>query len=112
MQKPDANAETKHIAAPDAPRNDGRPIGAREDVSCLVEKQLPCLGQLDATFRPSKQRRLKSVSSCRNLVAQRRLCDPELRGGLPEVQRLGDGHEVTQMPQFHSEFRQSSTTSR
>jgi hypothetical protein len=52
--EPDANAETRHIAASDTARNDGRPVGAGQDISRLVQKQLPCLGQLDATFRPAK----------------------------------------------------------
>jgi hypothetical protein len=84
--EPNADAETRHIAAPDTPRNDGRPIGAREDISRLVEKQLPCFGQLDAAFRPAKQRCLEFGLQLPDLVTQRRLRDPELQGGLPEVQ--------------------------
>jgi hypothetical protein len=84
--EPNADAETRHIAAPDTPRNDGRPIGAGQDISRLVQKHLPRLGQLDATFRPSEQRRLKLGLQLPDLVTQRRLCDPELRGGLTKVQ--------------------------
>jgi hypothetical protein len=84
--EPDANAKTRHIAAPDTPRHDGRPIGAGQDISRLVQKHLPRLGQLDATFRPSEQRRLKLGLQLPDLVTQRRLCDPELRSGLTKVQ--------------------------
>jgi hypothetical protein len=43
----------------------------------------------------------RQPSSRGDLLAQRRLGDVQPRGRAPEVQLLGDGHEVAQLTQLH-----------
>jgi hypothetical protein len=43
-----------------------------------------------------------------HLLAERRLLDPELRGGPSEVKLLGDGHEIAEVSQIHWRLPYSS----
>ena len=68
--------------------------------SCCI----PCYGerQLDAAPRRREQLDAELVLELLHLPAERRLRDVQAGGGAPEVQLLGDGHEVTQMAQLHT----------
>jgi hypothetical protein len=54
----DRNAQTPDFAAPRTPSDECRAIGARENLSRLVEELLACVRQLDASLRAPEQGRL------------------------------------------------------
>ena len=81
-----SDPQSPGVRAPDSSRHHSCMIGARDDVSRLLKKESPRVGQLDATIRPPEEARLHLVLELPNLMAQGWLRDPELGGGLSEVQ--------------------------
>ena len=65
------------------------------------EQGLAGLGELDAPCRAVEQRHAELPLESRDRGAQRLLGDVHAAGGAREVQLLGDGDEVAQVPQLH-----------
>ena len=76
------------------------PLGQGEQLPRVLEKSLAAGGEGDMAAVADKQRRTQLVLELADLLGQRGLADVELRGGPPEVQLIGDGHEVAQQPQI------------
>ena len=59
------------------------------------------LGRANAARKPLKQANTEFLLQEFDLLAERRLCDAELFGGVREAAVIGDGNEIAQMPEFH-----------
>src|SRR6185312_11355418 len=90
-----------HIPDTEMPCVRGKRVGAAQDPAGLGKQRGSRRGQADAPGRAREQAgtelRLESI----DLPRQRRLRDREARRRAPEVQRLGDSHEVAQMAEIH-----------
>ena len=68
-----------------------------------LEKCPPFCRHFDAPARAVKQFQPKLPFQRPDLLAERRLGQPQPPGRAPEMQLLGHGDEVAQMPQFHAD---------
>ena len=98
------SGETPRRSAPVSPRPDPRHhalelLDALDHATRLLEQQRTGWCELHAAGRAHQQldaeRRLERLDA----LAQRRLRDVQPRRGAAEMQLLGDGHEVAQVPQ-------------
>jgi hypothetical protein len=72
-------------------------VDLRQHLPRLVEKQAPCFAQLDPTVGTLEQPRAQLLLQGLNLLAQRRLGDPQGQRRTAKMQLLGHGDEVAQM---------------
>jgi hypothetical protein len=72
-----------------------------ENVSGLLNQHGTDLGRANAARKPLKQANAEFLLQEFDLLAERRLCDAELFGGVREAAVIGDGNEIAQMPEFH-----------
>jgi hypothetical protein len=73
-----------------------------ENISGLLNEHGTDLGRVNAARKALKQPNAKLLLQELDLLAERRLCDAELFGGMREAAVIGDGHEIAQMPEFHA----------
>ena len=73
-----------------------------EGGSALPQQHRPGLGQRDGAAGAFQQRRPEPPFELADRPRQRGLRDPEPLRGPPEVQLLGDGDEVPQLPRLHA----------
>ena len=73
-------------------------------LSSLVQKDVPRLGQLHMALVAHKERDAQVFLQLADLTAQRRLCDVQLLRGLAKVKVFGDGQEVANVTQFHGPY--------
>jgi len=92
---PDPDSQAPRVDAAHPSRDHGGAIGARDDVSRFLQKEPTGVRQLDASFRSAQQPHVKVVFKLPNLMTQRRLRDPQSRGGLAEMQGFCNGHEIS-----------------
>ncbi len=59
------------------------------------------IGQCDAASSAMKKRRAQFALEIADLHRQGRLCDPQRRGGSPEMKMFGDCLEIAEMAKFH-----------
>jgi hypothetical protein len=69
-----------------------------EQAPALAEQRASGVGELDATTGPGEQSDPKLLFQPADLVTQGRLGDVQPLGGAPEMELLGDGHEVLHQP--------------
>ncbi len=69
---------------------------------CFVEKQPPGFAQLDTPVGAFEKTRAQFLLQRLNLLAERRLRNPQRLGCAAKMQLLGNRDEVTQMTQFHA----------
>jgi hypothetical protein len=91
---PDPDSQAPRVDAVHPSRDHGGAIGACDDVSRFLEKEPTGVRQLDASFRSVQQPHLKVVFKLPNLMTQGRLGNPQSGGGLAEMQRFCNGHEI------------------
>jgi hypothetical protein len=72
-----------------------------ENISSLINEHGTDFGRTNAARKALKQPNAKLLLQELDLLAERRLCDAELFGGMRETAVIGDGHEIAQMPEFH-----------
>jgi hypothetical protein len=75
-----------------------------DDASRAFAKEPPGFGQLDAAWIADEQRRADFALEFEDLLAQRRLGDPQVGRRIREMQMLGHRKEVTQLTKFHIFF--------
>ena len=82
-----------------------RGVDLRQRQPGMVEKGLPCGGQLDAVNAAGQKLDADLVLQIADMPAERRLrrVQPEL-GRERQAAFLDHGHEVTKVPQLHSHF--------
>ena len=77
-------------------------IDAAEDVPDLSQEDASAIGERHVMPAPIEQRNADRRFELTDLLAERRLRRVQPRRRAREVQLLGDGHEVAQVPQFHA----------
>lgn len=83
-------------------RQQHRLVYLGQHLAGLVEEQPAGVGEFDAAVGALEQARTDFLLQRLDLLAQRRLGDPQALGGAAEVQLLGDGDEIAQVPEFHA----------
>ena len=99
----------RHEAHPEAAsrptrRPPGRlrgPLGVEQDRSGLVEECASRVRQLDATLGPVEERDAELGFELSDLLTERRLGHAQTQCRPAEVQLLGDGHEISEVPKLH-----------
>jgi hypothetical protein len=76
-------------------------IGLGEYQSGPLRRRCARLGESHLPLRPVEQLDAQLVLELSDLLAEWRLADVELFGGLSEVQAVSDGHDVSKMSEFH-----------
>ena len=75
---------------------DGRQDGAR-----FLEEHGPPFRELDSPRKPAQERVAELALEVAHLLRERRLLDAQDAGRAREASRLGNGHEIAQVSQFH-----------
>ena len=78
-----------------------RGVDGVEGGPALAQQHRSGLGQGDGAAGAFQQRHSEPPFELPDRPRQRRLGDPDPLRGAPEVQLLGDGHEVPQLPRLH-----------
>ena len=89
------------IAAAGAARCGDSMLDPVEDRARFGEQCLTRLGQLDAARFAPEELDFELGFERTDLLAQRRLLNPEPRRCAGDMTLLGDGDEIAKMPQFH-----------
>ena len=76
-------------------------LGLGERCPRLDEERAPGVGQLDPPVRAMKQVDPQFLLQATDLLAERRLGDVKASRGSAEVQHVGHGDEVPEVPEFH-----------
>ncbi len=76
-------------------------IGLGEGAPRFFEHYAAGVGELDAALGAPKQFNAQFVFELPNLLAERWLCDMQVRRRTAEMQFVRDGHEIAQMTKFH-----------
>jgi hypothetical protein len=77
------------------------PILKGENIPRLVDEHGTDLGRANAARKALKQANAQLLLQELDLLAERRLRDAEVFGGMRETAVIGDGYEISQMPEFH-----------
>jgi hypothetical protein len=96
------HAQPPHLAQGGALRGPQRAVGLGEHLADLAEEGAPGGGELDAARAAHEQLGAHLLLEVADLPAERRLGDVQPRGRPPEVQLLGDGHEVAEVAELHA----------
>jgi hypothetical protein len=80
-----------------------RVLDPAEDVLHLAQEDAAGIREQDVVAAAVEQRHVHLGLELADLLTERRLRRAQPAGGTCEVQFLGDGDEVTEMPQFHGE---------
>ncbi|MNG11410.1 hypothetical protein D3C84_949530 [compost metagenome] len=83
------------------PGNVGGLVDLSQDQARFFEKQPPRFTELDPTIGTFEQTCAQFLFKGLDLLAQRRLGDPQILRSPAKMQLLGDGNEVAQVTQFH-----------
>jgi hypothetical protein len=75
-------------------------VGTRDDVPCLFEQELAVRGELHFARGAVEELAAELALECPDLRRKCRLRDVQPLGCAAEVQLLGDGEEVAQMPKL------------
>jgi hypothetical protein len=89
------------LTAREASSRGNKLILKSENIPGLFNEPGPDLGRSNAARQTLKQSNAKLFLQVLDLLAEWRLCDAELFGGMCETAVIGDGHEIAQMPQIH-----------
>ena len=74
-----------------------------QDLSCLLDDPAAGLGQPDVSPGPLEDLHAAAVFQLAQLAAQGRLAGMAAFRGAPEMQLLGDGDEIFQIPCVHDD---------
>jgi hypothetical protein len=85
-------------------------IDQRQHGPGLLQQHRARLGQPHPVAEAAQQRGAHHLLQPPDLLAQRRLRDVHLLGGMREGARVRDGHEVAQVPQLHPLRRHAART--
>ncbi|MNH21437.1 hypothetical protein D3C79_812460 [compost metagenome] len=85
----------------------GSLVDLRQHQPCLFEEQAPGLAELDPTIGTLEQACPQLLFQGLDLLAQRRLGDPQVLRRPAKMQLFGDGDEVAQVTQFHGSSNRS-----
>ena len=97
----EAEPERALLAGADGDREGGGAVGAREQVSGLVDQSRPGGRQRDATSVALEQLHAQRGFECPNLLAHARLGETQSLGRAAEVKFLGNRHERPQLSELH-----------
>jgi hypothetical protein len=79
-------------------------VDSLQDVTGLGVERPAGLRDRHVSLAASEKRHLQLALERDDLLAQRRLHDPQSLSGTPEVQLLGHGNEVAEMPELHGKL--------
>ncbi len=99
-----AEPDPAGVAAGGATRRDDGMLDAIEDRARFGQQRFAGLGQLDAARLAAEQLHLELGFEGADLLAQRRLLDAESFRRAGDMPLLGDGDEITEVPQFHLRY--------
>ena len=85
-------------------RRFGRVACLHDEFSGLLQERMSGFGQFYSPLAAHKEHHAQVFLQLADLTAQRRLRDVQVLGGLPEIEVLGDGDEVTNVTQFHGRY--------
>src|SRR5262245_57013258 len=92
------------LAARGAPGRRERMIDVGQDRTGIGEQRRAGVGQLDAARLAAKQLHIELPLQCANLLAERRLLHAEPFRRPRDVLYLGDGDEISKVPELHLPF--------
>src|SRR5712675_592092 len=99
-----AEPDPAGVAAGGAARRDDGMLDAIEDRACFGQQRFARLGQLDAARLAPEQLHFELGFERADLLAQWRLLDAESFRRAGDMPLLGDGDEITEVPQFHLRY--------
>jgi hypothetical protein len=79
----------------------GGAVSGSEDRPRFVQESVAGLRQLDPMLRANEKIDPQLFLEVANLLGKRRLGGVQPRGRVPEVELVGDGDEVSEVPKFH-----------
>ena len=104
----EADADDAGFALRGTARAAQRVVGQSQDRARIRQQALACLGQCHAMGQPVEQSRTDFRLELPDLLAERRLADPEPDRGAREMQLLGDSQEIAEVAQLHILYVSSS----
>src|SRR5260370_28603280 len=94
----EADAELPALAPTGPPYVPDRLLGTRQDPAGVFEQHRPGIRQFEAAWDPVKELGAELTLERLDLLAQRRLGDPQSFCRAPEIPFLGYGDGVAQLP--------------
>ena len=97
----DADGEMAELSTPSHASQAHGFVGIGEGRAGAIEEHDAGFSEGDFSACPVEELYAQFAFELLNLLAERGLGDGKTLGGATEMQRLGDGGEIAQMPQFH-----------